>query len=253
MENWFTVEQLNKDTFVLSEWRHWEKTHCYLLLGKERALLIDTGLGIGDLQTQVQRLTNLPVLVVSTHVHWDHIGGHRQFAQHGVHPLEQDWLQGHFPLPLEVVKQQLMQNFTPPEGFDLQDYVLFQGSPNLLLQDSDVIDLGGRQVTVLHTPGHSPGHLCFWEASRGILYSGDLIYHGTLYSNYPSTDPQAFLQSLEKVAALPIKQILPGHHDLQLSPGLAAQIRDGLWRLHAEGNLCHGNGLHTFECWSILL
>ena len=121
MKNWFTVKRWNSDTFVISEWRHWEETHCYLLLGKERALLIDTGLGVGDLRAQVEQLTDLPVLVVSTHVHWDHIGGHRQFTQHGVHPLEQDWLQGHFPLPLAVVKQQLMKDFTPPEGFRLQD------------------------------------------------------------------------------------------------------------------------------------
>ena len=253
MKNWFTVEQLHPDTFVLSEWRHWEETHCYLLLGKERALLIDTGLGIGDLRAQVEQLTDLPVLVVSTHVHWDHIGGHRQFTQHGVHPLEQDWLQGHFPLPLAVVKQQLMKDFTPPEGFRLQDYSLFQGAPNLLLQDGDVIDLGGRQITVLHTPGHSPGHLCFWEADRSILYSGDLIYRGTLYANYPSTDPQAFLQSLEKVAALPIKHLLPGHHDLQLSADLAVRMRDGLRALRAAGTLCHGTGLHAFDGWSILL
>jgi len=253
MKNWFTVEQWNSDTFVISEWRHWEETHCYLLLGSDQALLIDTGLGVGDLLTQVERLTDLPVLVVSTHVHWDHIGGHRQFTKHGVHPLEQGWLQGHFPLPLAVVKQQLMQNFIPPENFDLQHYTLFQGVPSLLLQDEDIIDLGGRQITVLHTPGHSPGHLCFWEANRGILYSGDLLYHGTLYANYPSTDPQAFLQSLETVATLPIRQILPGHHALQLSADLAVQVRDRLRTLHAAGKLCHGSGLHTFESWSILL
>lgn len=253
MKNWFTVKRWNSDTFVISEWRHWEETHCYLLLGKERALLIDTGLGVGDLRAQVEQLTDLPILVVSTHVHWDHIGGHRQFGMHGVHPLEQNWLQGHFPLPLAVVKQQLMKDFTPPEGSNLQDYDLFQGSPSLLLQDGDLIELGGRQITVLHTPGHSPGHLCFWEADRGILYSGDLIYRGTLYANYPSTDPQAFLQSLEKVTALPIRQILPGHHDLQLSAGLAVQMRDGLRTLRAAGKLCHGSGLHSFEGWSILL
>ena len=253
MKNWFSVEQLHPDTFVLSEWRHREETHCYLLLGTEWALLIDTGLGIGDLRAQVAQLTDLPILVVSTHVHWDHIGGHGQFAMHGVHPLEQDWLQGHFPLPLAVVKQQLMKDFAPPKGFHLQDYTLFQGTPSLLLQDGDRIDLGGRQITALHTPGHSPGHLCFWEADRGTLYSGDLIYRGTLYVNYPSTDPQALLQSLEKVAALPIRRILPGHHDLQLSADLAVQIRDGLRTLQAAETLCHGTGLHSFDGWSILL
>lgn len=253
MNNWFTVEQWSKDTFVISEWRHWEETHCYLLLGSEQALLIDTGLGVGNLRAQVETLTDLPILVVSTHVHWDHIGGHRQFDMHGVHPLEQDWLQGCFPLPLAVVKRQLMKDFATPEDFDLQDYTLFQGTPGLLLQDGNMIDLGNRQITALHTPGHSPGHLCFWESSRGLLYSGDLIYEGTLYANYPTTDPQAYLQSLEKIAALPVRTILPGHHRLPLSPELAVEMRDGLRKLLTKGTLCHGSGLQNFGSWSILL
>ena len=65
MKNWFTIEQLYPDTFMISEWRHWEETHCYLLLGKERALLIDTGLGVGDLRAQVEQLTDLPVYALS--------------------------------------------------------------------------------------------------------------------------------------------------------------------------------------------
>ena len=66
-----------------------------------------------------------------------------------------------------------------------------------------MLDLGGRTVQVLHTPGHSPGHLCFWEEARGDLYTGDLVYLDTLFAYYPSTDPEAYLTSLEVIAALP--------------------------------------------------
>lgn len=253
MDNWFSIEQLNKDTFVLSEWRHWEETHCYLLLGKTHALLIDTGLGVGDLRAQVEQLTKLPIFVACTHAHWDHIGGHRQFDRYGIHPAEQNWLQDSFPLSLAFVKQQLMRDFSPPKGFDLREYHIFQGKPNRLLQDGDVIDLGDRQIMALHTPGHSPGHLCFWEPDRGILYSGDLIYEGILYANFPSTDPQAYLCSLEKIAALPLRTILPGHHRLPLAPQLALEMRDGLRMLRTKGLLSQGSGLYTFESWSILL
>jgi len=96
-------------------------------------------------------------------------------------------------------------------------------------------------------------HLCFWEAVRRILYNGNFIYRGTLYANYPSTDLQAFLRSLKKVATLPIRQILPGHHDLQLASDLAVQMRDSLQALQTAGMLHHGSGLHSFEGWSILL
>ena len=66
-----------------------------------------------------------------------------------------------------------------------------------LLQEDDSIRLGGETLTVLHTPGHSPGHLCFWEEERGYLFTGDLAYKGMLTAYFPSTDPQAYLQSLE--------------------------------------------------------
>ncbi len=75
-EPWFTVERVDADTYAVSEYRHWEEPHCYLLLGRERAALIDTGLGVGDIRAVVERLTDLPVTVLTTHVHWDHIGGH---------------------------------------------------------------------------------------------------------------------------------------------------------------------------------
>ena len=87
MENWFTVEKLDRDTFAISEYQHWEETHCYLLCGRKKALLIDTGLGVSNLREVVESLTPLPVFVATTHVHWDHIGGHRLFARFAVHEV----------------------------------------------------------------------------------------------------------------------------------------------------------------------
>lgn len=80
MDSWFTVEQIDQDTFVISEYRHWEETHCYLLCGTKRAILIDTGLGVSNIREVIDGLTKLPVTVITTHVHWDHIGGHKYFG-----------------------------------------------------------------------------------------------------------------------------------------------------------------------------
>ena len=79
MGDWFTIEKIDNDTFVISEYGHFERVHSYLLLGDKFALLIDTGLGIGDIKKEVDLLTDLPIKVVTTHVHWDHIGGHHLF------------------------------------------------------------------------------------------------------------------------------------------------------------------------------
>ncbi len=69
MADWFAVEIIDNDTFAISEYRHWEETHCYLLCGTEKAILIDTGLGIAKIKNIVAGLTTSPVMAVTTHVH----------------------------------------------------------------------------------------------------------------------------------------------------------------------------------------
>lgn len=121
MEDWFTTEWVDEGTAVISEYRHWEETHCYLVIGDERALLIDTGLGVGDILAQVRQLTDKTVVAVATHIHWDHIGGHRLFPIFYAHRAEQAWLEGDFPLPIQAVRRMLSENCVLPEDFDLND------------------------------------------------------------------------------------------------------------------------------------
>lgn len=97
MDRWFTIDQFDENTYIISEYRHWEETHCYLLNGSEYSLLIDTGLGIGNIHDQVMELTDKPVIAVSTHIHWDHIGGHKFFPDFYTHVDELNWLNGEFP------------------------------------------------------------------------------------------------------------------------------------------------------------
>lgn len=95
-----------------------------------------------------------------------------------------------------------------------------------MLRGGETIHLGDRDLQVFHTPGHAPGHMCFWEAERGYLFTGDLIYQGLLTAWFSSTDPQAYLKSLEQVAQLPCSRLFPGHHDLDLPPELRLEMRD---------------------------
>lgn len=251
--NWFTLDQIQDDTFILSEYRHWEETHCYLLNGTERSLLIDTGLGICNISNQVCRLTKNPVTAVATHIHWDHIGGHQYFPDFYAHEAELNWLDGQFPLPIETIREMVVDRCDLPEGYDVSTYEFFQGTPSRVLKDGDVLDLGGRRIQVLHTPGHSPGHLCFWEAERGFLFTGDLVYKDTLFAYFPSTDPQAYLASLEKIAALPVTRVFPAHHSLDIQPEILLRMRDAFRQLQADGMLHHGSGTFDYGDWAVQL
>lgn len=253
MGDWFTINKIDENTHIISEYRHWEETHCYLLEGDRRSLLIDTGLGIENIYGEVVKLTNKPITAVATHIHWDHIGGHKYFPDFYAHAAELDWLNGQFPLSPEAIKEMVLDRCDPPDGFDADRYELFQGTPSKILEDGDVIDLGGRCIEVLHTPGHSPGHLCFWEATTGYLFTGDLVYKDVLFAYYPSTDPEAYLASLEKVAALPVQIVLPAHHSLDIQPEVLSRMRDAFRQLKAEGKLCHGSGTFDYGDWSVWL
>ena len=246
MSVWFTIERIDAQTFAISEYKHWEETHCYLLCGRERALLIDTGLGVANIRKIVDGLTELPVMAVTTHAHWDHIGGHRYFDNIAVHELEKDWL-GRFPLPLQAVKNNLTKfpcEF--PADFDIENYRIFQGEPQKILHDGDRLDLGGRQIRVVHTPGHSPGYCCFYEPERGYLFSGDLIYKGCLYAFYPTTDPQLFYDSVKRVRKLNVTKIMPGHHQLKIPVSLIDEIESGFAQIERSGKLKQESGMFDF-------
>ncbi|EPY2304530.1 MBL fold metallo-hydrolase [Clostridium sporogenes] len=251
MDNWFTIDHIDKDTHIISEYRHWEETHAYLLNGTERSLLVDTGLGICNIYDEVIKLTDKPVTAVATHIHWDHIGGHKFFPDFYAHEDELNWLNGEFPLTLEQIKDMVVDRCDLPEGYNVDNYKFFQGTPTMVLKDNDIIDIGGRSIQVLHTPGHSPGHICFFEKERGYLFTGDLVYKDTLFAYYPSTDPKAYLKSIERVATLPVKKVFPAHHSLDIHPEILIRMWDAFRQLESEDKLHHGSGTFKYKDFAI--
>ena len=105
-------------------------------------------------------------------------------------------------------------------------------------------------MTVIHTPGHSPGHCCFYEQERKYLYSGDLIYSGCLDVFYPTTDPKPFY-SLSKKFSIGDKKFLPAHHQLNIPVNIINRIETGFSKLADEGKLKHGGGIFDFGDFQI--
>lgn len=255
--DWFTINEIDETTFAITEDGHWEHVHSYLFLGTESAALIDTGTGIADIRSVVRTLADVPILVVTTHVHWDHIGGHGLFDQRLVHRLDADWLRNGIPQPLESQRANLtLHPFTKvaPPQFSVQNWEPYRGEPTGLLEDGDLIDLGGRQLSVVHTPGHSPGHIALHEHEREYLVTGDALYQGTLYAFYESTDPTAFARSIDKLCRLEyVTTILPGHNDLPLGRDCLETAQAAFRQIERQGALHHGSGLHEFGPISIRL
>lgn len=256
-KKWFTVEEIDKDTFAISEYNHWEKAHSYLSIGNKIACLIDTGLGIGNIKQITDSLTDLPIKVITTHAHWDHIGGHSLFDNICVHENDVEWIRKGIPVPINNIKTNLVKGVRKellPEEFDLKNYCIFKGEPRHILNDGEKINLGNRKLLVLHTPGHSPGHICLYERERGYLYTGDLLYKGTLYAFYPSTNPNDYYKSLKKISKLgKVDRILPGHNDINIKKGLITEARQAFEEIEEKGLLTHGSGLHEYNSLKIKL
>jgi len=117
--------------------------------------------------------------------------------------------------PSDYYKNLTPENFTisTPSDFDIKSYTVFRSKNVKILKDWDIIDIG-RKLRIIHTPGHSPGHICIFDENNGYMFTGDLIYKGTLYAFYPSTDTVKYRESVIKISHTKgIKKVFPGHYD----------------------------------------
>lgn len=248
MKTWFTEEKIDETTIAISEYGHYEEIHSYLLIGSNCSLLIDSGLGIGDIRPIIEKyIDGKKIMVVATHIHWDHIGGHRYFKDVYVNQNEKTWLSGSFPLPLSFVKKHFMDNCFKngkPLWFDVNSYTIYKTDHFTEIDDGHIFNLGNRKISCINTPGHSPGHMCFFDNEKGYLFTGDNIYHGTIYLNYPSTDPEAYKKSIDTLYQHKSKiyKLLPAHHDLNISVCLLGELKSILSGLKKENRLMHGTG-----------
>lgn len=255
-DSWFTIKEIDKTTYAISEYGHWEKVHSFLLVGKEKAALIDTGLGIDSIKRVTDQLTDLPIVVITTHVHADHIGSHGEFENIYVHEEDADWLiNGIKGLSIEQIRKDIGRDITlpVPETFNPNTYQPYQGQPTGLLQEGDGIDIGDRKLTIYHTPGHSPGHISVFDTRKGYLFTGDLLYDKTpVYAFYPTTNPVDLVHSLEKIAEIPhVTKVFGSHNTLGLEPEILQEVKGAVRELREKDLVKHGTGIHKFIGFSV--
>ncbi len=253
---WFTVKAIDETTFAISEYGHWEKVHSYLLIGEDKAALIDTGLGIDNIKRITDQLTNLPIIVLTTHVHWDHIGSHGEFENLYVHKEEEDWLiNGIQKLPIEQIRKDVSRDITlpTPATFNPETYKPYQGKPTGLLNDGDEINIGSRPLTIYHTPGHSPGHISILDRKNGYLFTGDLLYDETpVYAFFPTTNPVDLVESLDKVAGISnVTKIYGGHNTIGIHSDVLAEVKNAVTILRENNHVRFGTGIHQFNGFSV--
>lgn len=185
---WFERQKINDDITLLWEphVHPWLRCNIWHVKGRDRDLLIDTGMGIASLKEAAEDLFQKPLTVVVTHAHGDHMGSAHEFDNCSCHPHEADLIRNAVDsMPLrwsdwdkdELEGMNLPENSgdyvidaLPKAGFDIKGFTMKPAKPSQLIDEGSRIDLGNRNFEVLHLPGHSPGSIGLWEASTGTFF-----------------------------------------------------------------------------------
>lgn len=191
---------------------------CHLVTGKDRALLIDTGFGVGDLRGLCESCTDLPIDVVNTHNHGDHTSGNPQFDRVYIHELDAPVIKKNMrALYRKLVSQAQAAYAASTRGatqgslnsvvlpgdvsfFTQEDIVQPREYEVITIQDGHVFDLGGGyEYEVFHLPGHSSGGIAILDRKRRMLFSGDaIVYTPTMISTVPAGAEVSPWQTVEK-------------------------------------------------------
>lgn len=216
---WFEVYKPAQGVFAIYEPHQAEETISYLIVGEKRALLFDTGMGISDLKKVIAQLTRLPIILLNSHTHNDHVGDNWEFST--IYGMDTDFTRqnargSRLDAQAEITSDQICGVL--PKGFDSKAYATRPWKITAYTHDGDRFDLGGRILEVIATPGHTPDAISLLDRAKGLLLTGDTYYPGPIWLFRPETDLDAYAASIRRLAALaPQVKVIMGAHNIPVA------------------------------------
>jgi glyoxylase-like metal-dependent hydrolase (beta-lactamase superfamily II) len=257
---WFEVYKVVPGVFAIYEPHQAEEIISYLIVGHKQALLFDTGMGMGNIRGVVSRLTSRPVVVLNSHTHNDHVGDNWRFQF--VYGMDTAFTRTNAKgsredAQAEIAPDQICGEL--PKGFNPKTYATKPWRISLFVRDGFKINLGGRTLEILSTPGHTPDAISLIDRENGLLFTGDTYYPAPIWLYRPETDLDAYVNSVKRLAALAqqVKLVLGAHNVPVAQPHVLPQlvdaiqaVRSGKGEVKSEGA---GKAMHTLGDFKFLL
>ena len=212
---WFRTRELEPGVFVTLEPAvdPMFRASIVTIPGRDRDLQFDFGCGVLPLRPALP-LSGKPVIAVASHAHVDHIGGFHEFADRLGHPSEAAGFAGE--PGVETFADEFrgwpdVVSARPAPGWTIADWMLRPAPLTGQLDEGDRIDLGDRQFTVLHLPGHSPGGIGLLDEQGGLFLTGDAIYDDEILDDLPGASVPDYRHTMDRLRGIDFRLAIGGH------------------------------------------
>jgi glyoxylase-like metal-dependent hydrolase (beta-lactamase superfamily II) len=236
-EDWFEVYEIATNLFVFYEPRHYEGTIVNLIIGEQKAALIDTGCGIGNLRKAVAEVTDKPVIAINTHTHSDHLGCNAQFDEIAMFDHPRSHQVSEKGIPHQVLQAELLaENLVVgswPRGFDPSNFAVPPFKVSHWLKQGDRLNLGGCDLEVIHTPGEAPDHICLLDRADRILCCGDILLRGPVWTHLEGGSLKDLTTSYRTLMHYfdEFDRLMPGHNEPWLDKEFLPEALAGVERV----------------------
>ncbi|MDG1996207.1 MAG: MBL fold metallo-hydrolase [Emcibacteraceae bacterium] len=258
--DWFEVYKITDNTFAIYEPFQWQEAISYLLIGYDKAMLVDTLQGVGDLKSVVDQLTALPVVVMNTHSHYDHVSGNHQFET--IYGLNTPYTAGntmghdHESIGDSMTIDTIWKNL--PQGFDLNTYESKSYEIDHFVEDGGIISLGGRDIEVVYIPGHTPDSVILIDKTNRLMMTGDSFYPAPIYVYSDTSSFQDYFLSSQTMFGYinDVDFLLPGHNETMQPANYLNDLRAATMAIinpTTPYGQVEGNRSYDFGAFSIIV
>ena len=191
-DDYFVIEEIDPTTLAIGEPRYYQGNYSYLIIGRQRAVLFDAGTGTRDIVPVVRSLTALPVIVIPSHLHFDHVGALGRLDRTAL-------------LDAPTLHARVRDSRLTLGRYEFLGFVEDLAPPAFRVDEwwaaGSTVDLGERRIRVLSTPGHTPTSVSLYDEQRRQLFLGDFLYPGALYAFLPGASRSAYLATTRRLLA----------------------------------------------------